>query len=219
LLTAREGPTATLLANGKVLVTGGDQAKSGDILASAEIYDPLTGQWTAAGAMRNARVDHSAVLLSDGKVLVAGGFGQEDLPTNVELYDPVTGSWSPTIPLITGRTGHSAFWLADGTVVLVGGFNFHDVDGSAASEIYDPTRAVARAFAVTEPRKLPTGGLQFAFNNTPGLSFTVMSATNLTEPLANWTPSGGATEILPGIYQFTDTSPEGQQRFYVVRSP
>jgi hypothetical protein len=169
--------------------------------------------------MRNARVDHSAVLLSDGKVLIAGGFGLEDLPTNAELYDPATGSWSPTIPLITGRTGHSAFRLADGKVVLVGGFNFHDVDGSATSEIYDPTRAVARAFAVTEPRKLSTGGFRFAFNNTPGLSFTVLSATNLAEPPANWAPSGGATEVLPGIYQFTDVSPDGQQRFYVMRSP
>jgi len=72
-----------LLTNGKILVTGGDQAND-VILASAEIYDPATGQWTTAGAMHHARVDHSAVLLADGKVLVAGGFGLEDLPTNVE---------------------------------------------------------------------------------------------------------------------------------------
>jgi len=78
---------------------------------------------------------------------------------------------------------------------------------------------VARAFAVTEPRKLPTGGLRFTFNNTPGLSFTVMSATNFSEPTENWTPFGSASEVLPGIYQFTDITPEVQQRFYVVRSP
>ena len=169
--------------------------------------------------MRHARVDHSAVLLADGKVLVAGGSGLEDLPTNAELYDPAIGSWAPTIPLVTGREGHSAFRLADGKVVLVGGFNFHDEDGSATSELYDPARAVARAFAVTEPRKLPTGGLRFTFNNTPGLSFTVISATNLSEPTENWTPFGSASEVLPGIYQFTDITPEVQQRFYVVRSP
>ena len=45
-----------------------------------------------------------------------------------------------------------------------------------------------------------------------------MSATNFTELPANWATNGGATEILPGIYQFTDAAPAGQQRFYVVRS-
>jgi len=121
--------------------------------------------------------------------------------------------------LVTGRQGHSAFRLADGKVVLVGGFNFHDKDGSATSELYDPAQAVAQAFAVTEPRKLPAGGLRFAFNNTPGLSFTVMSATNLSSPTENWTAIGSASEVLPGIYQFPDATAEGQQRFYRVRSP
>jgi hypothetical protein len=72
---------------------------------------------------------------------------------------------------------------------------------------------------VTEPRKLPTGGLRFAFNNIPGVRFTVMSATNLSEPTENWMPFGSASEALPGIYQFTDDTPEAQQRFYVVRAP
>src|SRR5207247_1423709 len=45
---ARYSHTATLLPNGKVLVAGGVGSTSG-YLASAELYDPATGSWTASG--------------------------------------------------------------------------------------------------------------------------------------------------------------------------
>ena len=48
--TARVGHTATVLANGLVLVTGG-RDDSGALLSSAELYDPATGLWGAAGAL------------------------------------------------------------------------------------------------------------------------------------------------------------------------
>jgi hypothetical protein len=218
LLTSREGATATLLPNGKVLLAGGDQINGG-ILASAELYDPASGQWTAAGTMRNPRTDYSAVLLANGKVLVAGGGGPDDLPTNAELYDPATGTWKPTLPLITGRRGHSAFRLATGKVVLVGGFNFDDEDASGTSEIFDPASAVARASVLTQASKR-SQGFHFEFNNTPGLAFSVISAASAAAPLATWTPVGTATEVLPGDYEFTDaTSTNAPQRFYRVRSP
>jgi hypothetical protein len=218
LLTPREGPTSTLLGSDKVLITGGDTANDA-IFASAELYDPASGQWTAAGTMRNARSDHRAVLLADNQVLVAGGFGLEDLPTNVELYDAESGSWTPTLPLITGRAGHSAFRFASGKVLLVGGFNFNDRDKSATSELYDPASAVAKAFTLTDPRKQPAGEFQFAFNNTPGIGFTVESATSPAAPPASWTPIGKASEVLPGDYEFTDTTIQSPLRFYRVRSP
>jgi hypothetical protein len=152
-------------------------------------------------------------------VMVAGGFGPEDLPTNVELYDPSTGTWTPTLPLITGRAGHSTFRLASGKVVLVGGFNFDDEDASGTSEIYDPASAVARASVLTPVGKGPAGGFHFEFNNTPGLTFNVISASSLAAPLATWTPIGTPTEVLPGDYEFTDTnSANPPQSFYRVCS-
>ncbi len=53
LVTARLSHTATVLRNGKVLVAGGVKAGGGfsPDLASAELYDPATGRWTATGAM------------------------------------------------------------------------------------------------------------------------------------------------------------------------
>ena len=67
--------------------------------------------------------------------------------------------------------------------------------------------------------KLSGGACQFTFTNLPALGFTVLAARNPALPQSGWTVLGCATEISPGHYQFTDATPEGQQRFYVVRSP
>ena len=65
LNAARRQHTATLLPNGKVLVAGGDNGVS---LATAELYDPLTGTWAATGNMAAARARHTATLLPDGTI-------------------------------------------------------------------------------------------------------------------------------------------------------
>src|ERR1043166_3354883 len=68
LRSARDAHTATLLANGKVLVAGGDTR---GFFRSAELYDPTTGHWNRTGKLFNSRADHTATLLSNGAVLVA----------------------------------------------------------------------------------------------------------------------------------------------------
>src|SRR5262245_53038367 len=68
LITARSDHSATSLGNGKVLVAGGSSAAGQ--LASAEVYDPTTGSWTATGSLANARSQHAAIMLPNGKVLV-----------------------------------------------------------------------------------------------------------------------------------------------------
>jgi N-acetylneuraminic acid mutarotase len=63
--------TATLLKDGKVLVTGGRTGSR--ILRSADLYDAEADRWTNAGSMTRARTQHSATLLRDGRVLIVGG--------------------------------------------------------------------------------------------------------------------------------------------------
>jgi energy-converting hydrogenase Eha subunit H len=87
---------ATLLADGRVLVTGGDPdgwIYRGPFLASAELYDPKTGTFSPTGAMAQARTSQSATLLADGRVMVAGGFaGDADVGT-AEIYDVDAGTF------------------------------------------------------------------------------------------------------------------------------
>ncbi|HLL06708.1 MAG TPA: kelch repeat-containing protein [Myxococcaceae bacterium] len=82
MIQPRHGHTATLLASGKVLVTGGtSDPENRKPLSTSELYDPLTGTWSPAGAMEQYRVGHHAALLPSGEVLVVGG-------ATAELYRP-----------------------------------------------------------------------------------------------------------------------------------
>lgn len=142
LISAREFATATLLPNGKLLVTGG--SGTGDdlnALATAELYDPATGIWSPAGTMNVARSFHTATLLPNGKVLVAAGatgtFTSPVLHASAELYDPATNSWTLTGSLGTGRSFHKAVLLANGKVLAVGGSDAIATVYSSA-ELYDP---------------------------------------------------------------------------------
>jgi hypothetical protein len=130
---ARLNHTATLLANGEVLVTGGDNLTDGD-LASAELYNPATGNWTFTGSMTVPRIAHDAVLLQNGQVLVAGGYST--LPgslASAELYNPATGTWTATGSMTTGRAHFLMILLPNGEVLAAG-----DAGSSTSAELYNP---------------------------------------------------------------------------------
>jgi N-acetylneuraminic acid mutarotase len=88
---ARDGHTATLLTNGKVLVAGG-YGRSGELL-NAELYDPATGKWSMTGSLNKPRSAAHAVLQSNGKVLVFLEPYRSPI-CNVEQYDPATEKWT-----------------------------------------------------------------------------------------------------------------------------
>ncbi|HUP70164.1 MAG TPA: kelch repeat-containing protein [Acidimicrobiales bacterium] len=144
----RIGPTATLLADGNVLVAGGG-SPSGGQLATAELYNPTTRTWQATkGTMaQQQRAPHTATRLENGKVLLVGGAGPQAART--ELYDPSTQTFSDAGNLKTPRILHTATRLDGpacrtlprpafcGKVMVAGGFR----GGLSlmSAELYDPT--------------------------------------------------------------------------------
>src|SRR5262245_3856256 len=94
MTTARAGHTATLLADGRVLIVGGGPG--------AEAYDPSTGAFSPTDDLITSRDGHPAILLPDGNVIIPGGIVLQDGRTlivsspNAEVYDPASGTFTLT---------------------------------------------------------------------------------------------------------------------------
>lgn len=95
LAVPRGAYTATMLRDGRALITGGitDHA-----VRDSEIYDPSSNVITKIGSLTHERYGHKALPLADGTVLIAGGrIGDPASPTQVtaaERYDPTDRRFS-----------------------------------------------------------------------------------------------------------------------------
>jgi N-acetylneuraminic acid mutarotase len=144
LNVARGAHTATLLPDGKILITGGSTAYSvtgGTATASAELFNPSNNTRVAANSMTVARFGHSVAMLTTGKVLLAGGNNASGTTATAELYDAVSGTWSATGAMNIARYGHTSVVLPNGSVLVMGGFSTVSNAALNSSELYNPTTA------------------------------------------------------------------------------
>jgi hypothetical protein len=138
--TKRVYHTATLLDDGKVLVTGGTNGVA--TLATAEIYDPTTGGFTATALpMNTPRQGHSAVRMDGGKVLIAGGNSGAAVLATAEIYDPATRTFTVTGSMPDPRENFAAALVAGNKVLVAGGVggNVRLPAPLATAALFDPT--------------------------------------------------------------------------------
>ena len=144
---ARSSHTATRLANGQVLLTGGAGLYE-PASTSAELYDPATGKFSATGDMKAARASTLATLLKNGQVLISGGYGAEvkgNIPfeASMEQYNPATGTFTRTATFKTARSEHTATLLGNGNVLIAGGMVADPQEGLKSlksAALYVPAR-------------------------------------------------------------------------------
>ena len=231
LSLARNGHTATLLPDGRVLIVGGASlASSGTAAptASVELYDPVTNSWSATGSLASGRQGHTATLLPDGKVLVVGG--QTDLSrggnltfvsaglaalvpsSSAEIFDPQAKAWKPIASLSSERSGHTTTLLPSGQVFVVGGVGKVGDAPLATSERYDPaadrwvSAAAPTARAQHTATLLPDGSVLIVGGK--GAGGGALATTERYVPLA--TPLATATATpQPGASASPIATPTG----------
>src|SRR5579863_7332730 len=195
MTSARQFHTATLLPNGKVLVTGGFNGSR--VLNTAELYDPVANTFTALTTMTSARQFHTATLLPNGEVLLTGGWNGSRVLNTAELYDPVANTFTALSAMMTtARAYHTATLLPNGKVLLTGGWN-----GSGSilntAEVYEALPPSANTFTalsatMTSARAadtatlLPNGQVLITGgdNRFPGTG-TTSDTAELYDPVAN----------------------------------
>jgi N-acetylneuraminic acid mutarotase len=198
MISARDGHTATILTNGKILAAGG--TNNGVALTSAELYNPIAGTWASTGSMHVARTLAHAVLLSNGSVLVVGGCVNDCLSAttrSAELYNPIAGTFTATGSMVQARAEFGVTLLANGQVLVAGGCTAYDANGCLAvtnkAEIYNPAtgtwtatgalRAVRHAMTAT---RLASGKVLVAGGATAAMD--ALNSSEIYDPVAKtWT--------------------------------
>jgi len=209
MFAARWAHAATLLRDGRVLVTGGvgyETLEFWDPVASTEIFDPATGTWSPAAPMHTPRYFHAAVALPDGRVLVSGGWAQVFSEASVEIYDPAADAWTLAPGMHAARVGHTATLLPDGRVLVVGGLG--DEGWPLAAELFDEASGgwsvtageLGRARASHSAVALPDGRVLVACGIGP--SGAELSAPEIFVPATGMfraSPGGGASRAGPAV--------------------
>ena len=198
MISARDGHTATILTNGKILAAGG--TNNGVALTSAELYNSAAGTWASTGSMNTARSHARAVLLSNGSVLVMGGCVNDCLSAttnSAELYNSNTGTFTATGSMVQARSDFGVTLLANGQVLVAGGCTAFDLNGCTSvtnkAEIYDPSTGTWKATAQLRAARyamtatlLASGKVLVAGGSTAALD--ALNSSEIYDPTAKtWT--------------------------------
>jgi DNA-binding beta-propeller fold protein YncE len=148
--------------------------------------------------------------------------GSDSLPAVLPVTENLNAPFAP----VSDQPWLTITGTANGIVTFSFTANDTGATRTANITVLGQTIAISQGAGVTPTILIGTtflenGSFQFAFSNAnPALSFTVLSSTDLSLPLTNWTVSGTPVSIAPGLFQFTaPPAPNDPQRFYRLRSP
>jgi hypothetical protein len=216
-----------LLPNGKALIVGGEG--SSGALTNAEIYDVglgYTNSWQPQIAAINSPVNLGGSLVITGsqfRGISEGSSGNsQDSSTDYPLVQLRRLDNEQTVFLLTTNWSTNTFtslpvWNFPPGYALATVF----VNGiQSTSSVVNISVPVPTVPALTSAQTLTNNSFQFAFTNSVGALFGVLTATNLALPLTNWTALSGVVEVSPGQFQFTDPQATNSgQRFYRAYAP
>ncbi|MBX3472559.1 MAG: IPT/TIG domain-containing protein [Planctomycetes bacterium] len=143
MTTPRMQHGAVLLPTRKVLVVGGLSTRFGNALSTTELFDPVTGAWTAGPALSEGRAAPTVTAFDQGrKVMIAGGYGfssgQPVVSRTADVYSGDSNTIAPTSGLMsTPRAGGEAYAQQNGQVLFASGYRSVGAALPAPSEVYD----------------------------------------------------------------------------------
>jgi DNA-binding beta-propeller fold protein YncE len=247
--TAANNTVTTLVSSGLAAPQGVAVDGAGNVYITENYTNHTLKKWTAANNVVTTLVSSelnyplSVVVDAAGNVYIADSSDNAIKELPHAFLDPAAksesaGAGSDALPVVLPATANlrAPFtpasdqpWLTiTGITNGVVSFSFTANAGAertAHLTLLGQTIPITQAASVTPPtlivsQVLGNGVFQFAFSNNQDASFTVLSSTNVSLPLTNWTVVGAATNTAPGLFQFT-TPPvtNDPQRFYRVRSP
>ena len=216
----------TVVGNTTVL-QGGGIAFQGTVAVNQCTITANTAQGTGGGGIW--RNNTGALTLFNSIVAGNTQSSGNDVNSSVTTYSGVNltngapllaplgnyGGPTPTMPPFPGSPAVDAGGATSFTTDQRGAGFPRVINGApdigAVEGVFNPP------IALTGPTRLGNGTFQFGFTNYAGVSFTVLSSTNVTLPLNNWTVLGVPLEISPGQYQITDPqATNSPQKFYRV---
>ena len=133
---SRYNHTATLLNDGRVIVTGGTQDGTSSI-TDCEIFDIVNG-WVPTDDLHYPRMRHDANIIPDSdNLMVTGGWIGNGHPSlfkhfngpgnsslsSTEIFDPSTSSWIAGPDLNNGRFWHQSAITDNDELIVIGGLN------------------------------------------------------------------------------------------------
>ena len=232
----RSGPSTTLLSNGRLMMAGGsvllaqpDQTPNGEVdfrpIATAEIFDPATRQWSPAGRLEAARNGIALVAIGGGGAIAAGGCqgaaGWSPPVATAEVFDAATNAWSKTNPVPVAMCGADGVGLRDGRALVVDQSTFSGVEryfynSSNDAFVYDPKTRVwsltgglagggTGAFMLSDGRvmvpELQQGPIQ-------GRTFKQLIGGQIFDPATDgWTYASTTSLVMPLASMFTGRLP------------